>query len=217
MTQRRSGITAYENKVLTSSSPTLLDAEAKVGAIYGSGPYMMSLLFIFFIFIFSMGELKWNTLRKPSIPTSFLPTIKLRTFNLRLILSYNLPKGCNFFFLNEIANVLIRGQEGGGILYLEDLCLSPEQRWIMHDDFFFFFLASVQVPLLASEPPSTWTFHLLLGIPCVLLKQHYSESMLSHLNIAWHIKANSSYLKLCWSVCMKSILVRRVRTEGCSI
>lgn len=138
-TQRRSGITAYENKVLTSSSPTLLDAEAKVGAIYGSGPYMMSLLFIFFIFIFSMGELKWNTLRKPSIPTSFLPTIKLRTFNLRLILSYNLPKGCNFFFLNEIANVLIWGQEGGGILYLEDLCLSPEQRWIMHDDFFFFF------------------------------------------------------------------------------
>uniref|UniRef100_A0A8V0XNM4 Centromere protein J C-terminal domain-containing protein n=1 Tax=Gallus gallus TaxID=9031 RepID=A0A8V0XNM4_CHICK len=30
MTQRRSDITAYENKVLTSSSPTLLDAEAKV-------------------------------------------------------------------------------------------------------------------------------------------------------------------------------------------
>ncbi|XP_019468399.1 T-complex protein 10A homolog 2 isoform X2 [Meleagris gallopavo] len=29
-TQRRSGITAYENKVLTSSSPTLLDAEAKM-------------------------------------------------------------------------------------------------------------------------------------------------------------------------------------------
>lgn len=41
-TQRRSGITAYENKVLTSSSPTLLDAEAKVGATYGSGFYMMS-------------------------------------------------------------------------------------------------------------------------------------------------------------------------------
>lgn len=41
-TQRRSGITAYENKVLTSSSPTLLDAEAKVGATCDSGSYMMS-------------------------------------------------------------------------------------------------------------------------------------------------------------------------------
>lgn len=159
---------------------------------------LMVLAFIWWVTVFSMGELKWNTLRKLSIPTSFLATIKLRTFNLRLILDYNLPKGRSFCFLMKLQMFLSGVGGGKNIVYGR-------------------FVPSIQVPLLASEPPpSTWAFHLLLGIPCVLWK-HCSESMLSPLNIAWYTEASSSYLKLSWPMYMKSILVRGVRTEGCSV
>lgn len=158
---------------------------------------LMVLAFIWWVTVFSMGELKWNTLRKLSIPTSFLATIKLRTFNLRLILDYNLPKGRSFCFLMKL-QMFLSGVGGGWILYMEDLCLVFRSHCLLQ------------------SPPSTWAFHLLLGIPCVLWK-HCSESMLSPLNIAWHTEASSSYLKLSWPMYMKSILVRGVRTEGCSV
>jgi len=83
---------------------------------------LMVLAFIWWVTVFSMGELKWNTLRKLSIPTSFLATIKLRTFNLRLILDYNLPKGRSFCFLMKL-QMFLSGVGGGWILYMEDLCL----------------------------------------------------------------------------------------------
>lgn len=107
---------------------------------------LMVLAFIWWVTVFSMSELKWNTLRKFSIPTSFLATIKLRTFNLRLILDYNLPKGRSFCFLMKLQMFLSGVGGGKNIVYGR-------------------FVPSIQVPLLASEPPpvhglsiSCWAF-----------------------------------------------------------
>lgn len=141
--QRKSGITAYDNNVPTGNS-AFLDDEAKVWPTYSSSSYMISNCFL------SICEIKWNTVRKSSIPISFMSTIKFRTFNLRLMLGYNLlgkrnknketpplttTKTYTFCFLMKLKMFLLwRLKE-----YCICKCLSPAQSWNKQDDIWFLF------------------------------------------------------------------------------